>query len=142
MKKLERWRTFRIKGKKVDTIILTPADFGGKRELDSVKAFDQEWLTEWNKTNARCLDGHVVEPFPQGADVEIIEQYKDPPRGEIIRIAMEHAGTWCGVRVSYDHEHRPYVGNSPRIFSRIESLHVFNLLGLSARIVFHLRREA
>ncbi|MDB5264830.1 MAG: hypothetical protein JWN64_401 [Parcubacteria group bacterium] len=73
----------------IDTIILTPADFGYERMPTTTELLNPTRLAEWSAQNAERLDGHVVELLPAEAGPHIRDQYKDQPSDEVLWIAME-----------------------------------------------------
>ncbi|HUQ29936.1 MAG TPA: hypothetical protein VM103_00220 [Candidatus Paceibacterota bacterium] len=78
------------KEEEIDTIILTPRDFGYERNHPTtVELLDPVRLAKWSQENAERLDGHVVELLPAEAGLHIRNQYKDQPLGEVLWIAME-----------------------------------------------------
>ena len=77
------------KEEEIDTIILTPADFGYERMPTTTELLDPTRLAEWSAQNAERLDGYVVELLPAEAGPHIRDQYKDQPNGEVLWIAVE-----------------------------------------------------
>ena len=73
----------------IDTIVLTPADFGYERMPTTTELLDPARLAEWSAQNAERLDGHIVELLPVEAGPHIRDQYKDQPNGEVLWMAME-----------------------------------------------------
>lgn len=85
-------RAFTTQGVKeeVETAILTPADFGYECMPTTTELLDPERLALWSGQNARRLpEGYFVGLLPAEAGPHICDQYKDQPRGEVLRIAME-----------------------------------------------------
>ncbi len=76
----------------IDTIVLTPADFGYTWMPTTTELFDPTRLREWSMQNAERLDGHVIELLPAEAGPHIRDQYRDQPNGEVLWIAMERIG--------------------------------------------------
>lgn len=75
---------------RIDTIILTPADFGYEGMPTTIELLDPTRLAEWSRQNTHRLpEGCVVELLPTEAGPHIRDQYKDQPNGEVLRIAME-----------------------------------------------------
>lgn len=81
----------------IDTIILTPKDFGYERYLTTTELLDPTRLREWSEQNAERLDGHVVELLPAEAGPHIRDQYKDQPIAEVLWIPMERITDSDGV---------------------------------------------
>lgn len=77
------------KEERIDTIILTPADFGYEHSPTTTELLDPTRLAEWSAQNAERLDGHVVELLPAEAGPHIRDQYMDQPNGEVLWIAMK-----------------------------------------------------
>lgn len=74
----------------IETIILTPTDFGFKQMPTSRELFDQKRLFEWSVQNAtRLPQGYVVELLPAEAGPHIRDQYNDQMKGEVIWVAMD-----------------------------------------------------
>ncbi|MEO6536389.1 MAG: hypothetical protein ABIT47_01745 [Candidatus Paceibacterota bacterium] len=77
------------KEKPIDTIVLTPADFGYTHNPTTTELLDPTRLREWSEQNAERLNGHVVELLPAEAGPHIRDQYKDQSNREVLWIAME-----------------------------------------------------
>ena len=75
----------------IETIILTPTDFGYKDEPSGCELLSPARLTEWSRLNAERLDGYVVELLPAEAGPHIRDQYQGQPLGDCLWIAMEGA---------------------------------------------------
>ena len=74
----------------LDTIVLTPKDFGYERMPTTTELLDPTRLMEWSRQNAHRLpEGCVVELLSAEAGPHIRDQYKDQPNGEILWMAME-----------------------------------------------------
>jgi hypothetical protein len=121
----------------IDTIVLTPADFGYTRNPTATELLDPTRL-EWSEQNAERLNGHVVELLPAEAGPHIRDQYKDQPNGEVLWIAME--------RISDSHGY-PYVFAVERDSDGRQWLNAFwtypgHQWHLGYRIVFRLRKVA
>lgn len=90
----------------IDTIVLTPADFGYKgTRPTTAELLDPARLAEWSAQNAERLDGYVVELLPITTGPHIRFQYKDQPNGEFLWIAMERiidSGSHCIFEVKTD----------------------------------------
>lgn len=121
----------------IDTIVLTPADFGYQRQPTTTELLDPTRLREWSEQNAERLDGHVVELLPAEAGLHIRDQYKDQPKGEVLWIAMERITGSDG---------RPRVFGVGRSDDGEQWLHAGwadpdGRWYLSSRIVFRLRKK-
>lgn len=87
----------------IETIILTPKDFGYERNPTTTELFDPARLAEWSKQNAaRLPQGYVVELLPAEAGPHLRDQYKDQPKGEILWIAMERITDSGGSPLVFD----------------------------------------
>jgi hypothetical protein len=75
--------------KVIDTIILTPSDFGYERNPTTVELLDPIRLAQWSHENVERLNGHVIGPLAAEAGPHIRDQYKDQPLGEVLFMAME-----------------------------------------------------
>ncbi len=123
----------------IETIILTPADFGYERMPTTTELFDTTRLAEWSKQNAvRLPSGYVVELLPTEAGPHIRDQYKDQPKGEVLWIAME--------RIT-DSDGYPYVFSVLRNDGGVQWLAGGDAIpkfqwSLDYRVVFRLRKVA
>lgn len=91
----------------IETIVLTPEDFGYERTPMTGELLDPVRLEEWSKQNAHRLpEGYAVELLPAEAGPHIRDQYKDQPRGEILWIAMEQITGSDGGPGVFDVERR------------------------------------
>lgn len=82
--------TTQVAEEEIETIILTPADFGYKRPPTTTELLDPVHLAGWNQKNAcRIPLGYAVELLPAEAGPHIRNQYKDQPKGECLWVAME-----------------------------------------------------
>ncbi len=124
------------KEEEIDTIILTPADFGYERMPTTTELLDPTRLAEWSAQNAERLDGHVVELLPAEAGPHIRDQYKDQPNGEVLWIAMERI-TASGGRPSVFRVGR---GSGGERWLIADWTHPGNQWSLGNRIVFRLRK--
>lgn len=123
----------------IDTIILTPADFGYERMPTTTELLDPARLAEWSKQNAsRLPQGYAVDLLPAEAGPHIRDQYKDQPKGEVLWIAMERINVSVGCPLVFlvrrlDDGEQWLVGGHAYPASRWR---------LGGRIVFRLRKAA
>lgn len=73
----------------IDTIVLTPDDFGYERPPTTAELLDPAWLSQWSEQNREQLGDYAVELLPAEAGLHVRDQYKDQPSGEVLWIAME-----------------------------------------------------
>lgn len=123
----------------IETIILTPADFGYERNPTTTELLDPARLAEWSTQNAaRLPQGYVVELLPAEAGPHIRDQYKDQPKGELLWIAMERIADSDGYPLVF-HVKR-IVGGERWLYG--DFAHPANQWDLGYRIVFRLRKVA
>ncbi len=124
------------KEEEINTIILTPADFGYERMPTTTELLDPTRLAEWSAQNAERLDDHVVELLPAEAGPHIRDQYKDQPNDELLWIAMERitdsVGSPCVFVIERDSGGEQWLGAGWAVPGR--------QWGLDDRIVFRLRK--
>ncbi len=123
----------------IDTIILTPTDFGYERMPTTTELLDPARLAEWSRQNAHRLpEACVVELLPAEAGPHIRDQHKDQPKGEILWIAMERI---------VDSDRRPSVfavkrRGDGRRWLRTDWAYPESQWDLGGRLVFRLRKVA
>ncbi len=121
----------------IETIILTPADFGYERMPSTTELLDQTRLAEWSRQNAaRLPEGYAVDLLPVEAGPHIRDQYKDQPKGEVLWIAMERITASGGC---------PFVFRVRRVDDGAQWLYgdsarPENQWNLGTRLVFRLRK--
>ena len=121
----------------VETIILTPADFGYERQPTVTELLDPTRLAEWSKQNAHRLPAdYVVELLPAEAGPHIRDQYKDQLKYEVLWIAMKRIADSngnqhvFGLERSDDGERKLHTG----------WMHPDDPCSLDRRLVFRLRK--
>jgi hypothetical protein len=90
-KKFQTWWTFVINGKPTETVVLAPIDFGYEQQQHRppvTELLNPRRLTEWSEQNAERLPkNRAIKLFPVEAVPQIREQYRNQPKGSILRVA-------------------------------------------------------
>lgn len=121
----------------IDTIILTPADFGYEKMPTTTELFDPDRLLRWSMQNAAHLpEGCVVELLPVESGPHIRDQYKDQSKGEYLWIAMERITDSRGYPSVFCVERR----DSREQWLNASWARPGNQWGFDARFVFRLRK--
>jgi hypothetical protein len=117
----------------IETIVLTPADFGYRSMPKTIELFDSTRLTEWSRQNRERLPkDRLVALLPIESGPHIRIQYADQPKSEVLVVTAESAG-YVFTLGCHD---------TCKRWLDAEAISFFDLWKLNAQIVYRLRKVA